>query len=45
MAMAKSVPLTQVMEAAQQDYEFDSTIQITIETEIGTDNRIPHVSI
>jgi hypothetical protein len=32
--------LDAVMEAAQQDYEFDSTIQITIETEIGTDNRI-----
>ena len=32
--------LDAVMEAAQQDYEFDSTIQITIETEIGSDNRI-----
>ena len=32
--------LDAVMEAAQQDYEFDTSIQITIETEIGKDNRI-----
>lgn len=32
--------LDAVMEAAQQDYEFDTSIQITIETETGKDNRI-----
>ncbi len=32
--------LDAVMEAAQQDYEFDSMIQVTIETEVGADNRI-----
>ena len=32
--------LDAVMEAAQQDYEFDTSIQITIETEIGKNNRI-----
>ena len=35
--------LDAVMEAAQQDYEFDTSIQITIETETGKDNRI-HLS-
>ena len=35
--------LDAVMEAAQQDYEFDNTIQITIETQTGMDSRI-HMS-
>lgn len=32
--------LDAVMEAAQQDYEFDSSIQLTIDTPVGMDNRI-----
>ena len=28
------------MEAAQQDYEFDASIQLTIDTPVGMDNRI-----
>ena len=32
--------LDAVMEAAQEDYEFDNSIQVTIETPIGMDNRI-----
>jgi hypothetical protein len=32
--------LDAVMEAAQEDYEFDNSIQVTIETPSGMDNRI-----
>ena len=32
--------LDAVMEAAQQDYEFDASIQLTIDTPVGMDNRI-----